>query len=98
MVGLRSCQEMNCPKGSFFPILEATPTPREPKLIQTGSGSVLLLGSQGVGGQVGQEIWDDTACSDYLGQERRNPDQHKGIDALGEADIYEFMDVPGLRV
>jgi hypothetical protein len=43
---------------------------------------------------VGQEIWDDAACSEYLGQERRKPGQRKGIDALGQVDIYEFMGVP----
>ena len=62
-----------------------------------GSESVLLLGSQGVGGErhgVGQEIWDDAACGEHLGQERRRPGQGKGIDAPGQVDIYEFMGVP----
>ena len=68
------------------------------------SESVLLLGSQGVGGEchgVGQEIWDDAACSEYLGQERTKPGQRKGIDVLGEVDICEFMGVlksPGAKI
>ena len=56
---------------------------------------------QGVGGElhrVGKEIWDDAACSEHLGQEKRKPDQRKGIEALGRVDIYEFMGVSRFRI